>query len=77
MSKLSEELRRVKRNARQREWYAKNREKWNAYKRRWSAENPDSVRESNKKWADANRESNLARRRERYWEKKRKQENGD
>ena len=41
------EIARQARNAYQREWKRKNREKLNAYQRRWRSENPDRVRQYN------------------------------
>ena len=37
------ELKRLARNARQREWYKRNRGKWNTYMKEWRDNNPDKV----------------------------------
>ena len=37
------ERKRLARNARQREWYKRNRGKWNTYMKEWRENNPDKV----------------------------------
>lgn len=65
---MTEEEKRLKKNAYQREWNKKNREKKRESDRKYREKNREKIRQTHKKWRDKNREKINEQAREKYKE---------